>query len=513
MDNQKTIIIGAGIAGLAAGCYLQMNGYDTLIMEAGALPGGLCTGWTRKGYFFDGCLSWLVGSGPNNTFHKFWSELNVIQNMTFVNDEEFAVVNFKDGTQFTLYADADKLEQEFLRIAPEDAAIIKTLTDAIKIISNVDLRIDKAPELFDLTDFQAFKAKAGEYMEVMKKWGGVTIKDFAQQFKSEFVRTNYRKIFWFNADTAVAYFMATMGWVHAKASGYPVESSLHLSKIIEQRYLELGGKIQYHSRVSRIIVDEGAATGVELDNGRIYPADQVISAADGFSTIFEMLEGKYADDDLRYCYENFSTKTAQIYVGLGISRTFDDMPHYMSLELDKPLNANGDAKTDNIFVKIFNKHPDFAPKGKTSVVVYAKTPMGYWEHLKETNPHHYDEQKKAVADEIIGLLEERLGNIKEHIEVVDVSTPCTITRYTSNRNGSWMGWEKHMDNIVQEKKLKRSLPGLANFYMVGHWTQVGGGLPSVVLQARNLVQVLCTENGQPFSTTIGESSLGVSNRG
>lgn len=513
MDNHTTIIIGAGIAGMAAGCYLQMNGYETMIMEAGALPGGLCTGWKRKGYYFDGCLSWLVGSGPNNTFHKFWSELNVIQNMEFVNDEEFAVINFKDGTKFTLYADVDKLEQEFLRVAPEDAAMIKVLTDAIKVISNVDLRIDKAPELFDLSDFQAFKAKAGEYMEVMKKWGSVTIEEFAQQFKSEFVRTNYRKIFWFNVDTAVAYFMATMGWVNAKASGYPVNSSLQLSKIIEQRYMGLGGKIQYHSKVSRILVEEDKVIGIEMENGRIYHADLVISAADGYSTIFEMLEGKYADDDLKYCYENFNTKAAQIYVGLGISRTFEDLPHYMSLELEQPLRSNGDSKADNMFVKIFNKHPGFAPKGKTSIVVYAKTPTGYWENLKETDPRQYEEQKKAVADEIIDLLEERLGRIKENIEVVDVSTPHTIKRYTNNRNGSWMGWEKQMDNIMQEKKLKRSLPGLANFYMIGHWTQVGGGLPSVVLQARNLVQVLCKENGQTFSTTIGESSPGVSSRG
>jgi phytoene dehydrogenase-like protein len=37
------IIIGAGIAGLAAGCYAQMNGYQTSIFEMHSLPGGLCT--------------------------------------------------------------------------------------------------------------------------------------------------------------------------------------------------------------------------------------------------------------------------------------------------------------------------------------------------------------------------------------------------------------------------------------------------------------------------------------
>lgn len=46
---KRVTIIGAGIAGLSAGCYLQMNGYDTQIFEAHNLPGGVCTEWKRNG--------------------------------------------------------------------------------------------------------------------------------------------------------------------------------------------------------------------------------------------------------------------------------------------------------------------------------------------------------------------------------------------------------------------------------------------------------------------------------
>jgi len=47
---KKVVIIGAGIAGLSAGCYARMNGYDVEIHEAHHLPGGLCTAWKRQGY-------------------------------------------------------------------------------------------------------------------------------------------------------------------------------------------------------------------------------------------------------------------------------------------------------------------------------------------------------------------------------------------------------------------------------------------------------------------------------
>ncbi|PJB27742.1 hypothetical protein CO111_03690, partial [Candidatus Desantisbacteria bacterium CG_4_9_14_3_um_filter_50_7] len=41
MEQKKVIIIGAGIAGLSAGCYLAMNGYKVKIFEMHDKPGGL----------------------------------------------------------------------------------------------------------------------------------------------------------------------------------------------------------------------------------------------------------------------------------------------------------------------------------------------------------------------------------------------------------------------------------------------------------------------------------------
>ena len=38
---KKVIIIGAGIAGLSAGCYARMNGYEAEIYEAHTQPGAL----------------------------------------------------------------------------------------------------------------------------------------------------------------------------------------------------------------------------------------------------------------------------------------------------------------------------------------------------------------------------------------------------------------------------------------------------------------------------------------
>ena len=57
--DRSLLVIGGGIAGLSMGCYAQMNGYRSTILEMHDKPGGLMTAWTRKGYTIDYCIHWL----------------------------------------------------------------------------------------------------------------------------------------------------------------------------------------------------------------------------------------------------------------------------------------------------------------------------------------------------------------------------------------------------------------------------------------------------------------------
>ncbi len=57
-------IIGAGVSGLIAGCYLQMSGFHSKIFERHTSSGGLCTSWKKNKYTFESGFQWLLGSGP-----------------------------------------------------------------------------------------------------------------------------------------------------------------------------------------------------------------------------------------------------------------------------------------------------------------------------------------------------------------------------------------------------------------------------------------------------------------
>ncbi len=130
---EKTIIIiGAGISGLSAGCYGQINGFDTTIFEMNAGPGGLCTSWNRKGYLIDGCIEWLVGTNPDNLLYDSWKEIGVLDGKGFIYHDYLMKVEGDNGKSLTLYANADNLEKELLEASPEDSAIIKEFIDAIR---------------------------------------------------------------------------------------------------------------------------------------------------------------------------------------------------------------------------------------------------------------------------------------------------------------------------------------------------------------------------------------------
>ena len=72
--KSKIIIIGGGIAGLSAGVFGQKHGFETEIFEMHTVPGGQCTAWKRKGYMFDYCIAWLMGSS-SGSINTMWKQL------------------------------------------------------------------------------------------------------------------------------------------------------------------------------------------------------------------------------------------------------------------------------------------------------------------------------------------------------------------------------------------------------------------------------------------------------
>ena len=145
MREHSILIIGAGIGGLAAGCYAQANGYRTRIVEMHSAPGGVCTSWTRNGYTFDGCIHNLAGSGPSSAFHKVWRKLGVVPDVQMHAYKEMVRVERSAGEPLKVHADLVKLERVLLRISPADAKTIAELIESAGRHPNLTSSVWRSP--------------------------------------------------------------------------------------------------------------------------------------------------------------------------------------------------------------------------------------------------------------------------------------------------------------------------------------------------------------------------------
>ena len=161
---KKINIIGSGISGLSAACYLQQNGFKTEIFEKHSIPGGLCTSWEKNGYTVNGCLHYIMGTGPGSSFYKMWTEIIDMDAIPYHHHEIWLEVEINENKNkygekvFKLYTNIDQLENYLLDLAPEDKKAIKFFTKPMRIMQKFDL-----PPIMDKLPF--FKAM----------WRGITM--------------------------------------------------------------------------------------------------------------------------------------------------------------------------------------------------------------------------------------------------------------------------------------------------------------------------------------------------
>ncbi|MFC2063281.1 phytoene desaturase family protein [Chloroflexota bacterium] len=497
--NKSMIIIGAGIAGLSAGCYGQMNGYRTRIFEMHDLPGGLCTSWTRKGYTIDGCMHFLLGSNPGTGFYRIWEELGAIQGRQMINQEEYIRFEGEDSKVFSVYTNIGRLEQHMKELAPEDEKVIEEVIKAARKCTGFEIPVEKARELYTLVDYIKMMPRLFPILRFMSKWGKISTLEMAKRVKHpllhQFLLT-YAEL----PDYSMIVLLMALAWHHQKHAGYAVGGSLEFARAIEHRYLDLEGEVHYKSPVAKILVENDTAVGIQLADGIEHYGDIVISAADGRTTIFDMLDGKYVNDKIQNNYESSPLFPPLIQVALGVNRLFDEVPHLVSginYPLDEPVTIAGQ-ELSRLGVHVYNYDPSSAPGGKTVLKVLLNSDYDYWKKLRQ-DTKRYREEKRKIADQVIVLLEQRFPRLADQVEMSDVATPMTWERYTGNWRASHEGWLMTTKNL--NMRMSKTLPGLKRFYMAGQWVEPGGSLPYVAVSGRNVIQIICKQNKKSFVTT------------
>ncbi len=493
--KKSIMIVGAGLAGLATGCYGQMNGYKTKIFEMQDKPGGVCVSWKRKGYTFDFAVHNVFGLTPDSVNNRMWQELGALKGLDVYSFKEFVQVEDPDGKVFTVHTDLEKLEKHMKELSPADEKIITEFVKAARRFSGYDL-------FAAISGGWETKLKMIPLMGQLMKYSKVTLEDYAKSFNDPFLRKAFAIIQYDIPELPVVVTLIFLATLNNGDGGWPVGGSAALSKNIERRYLELGGEVVYRSKVKKIIVKDNAAMGVQLEDGSEHFAEITVSAADGYATIFNMLEGKYVNDTIRTYYKAYpKTQAFGLEVWYGIAKELANEPHAIVRFLDKPVTVEG-RQREKIDIEVFNFDRSVAPSGKTVVKVVMDSDYDYWKNLS-ANAEDYRAEKQKVANLIAECLDKRFPGFMGKIEATDVVTPVSVEHWTGAFRGcqAW-GAPKEITKQVSKNGVSKALPGLRNFYMVGQWAGGTIGLNTVCLLGRNLIREICNKEGKKFSTSM-----------
>ena len=494
--EKKMVIVGAGIAGLSTGYYARLNGFDTLILEAQTTPGGLCAAWTRKGYTFDISMH-LVTNSRRGPFRQMWEELGVVGERDFHYHDAMYTIEGKDN-RLVMWTDSEKLYQALVSISPEDAALSKEFVDLFCGPDMMGAASLKAPELFGPLDYLRMMPALLPIVRLFRRYGKTSLQEFAARFRSPFLREAIRM----SVDTPgwpmPRFPMPVLGGFARSAvtdSGVPIGGSNKAVRGIAERYERLGGAVRCRSRVVDLIIEGDRVTGVRLEDGSELSADTVVWAADGHRLIFDLLEGKYVNDEIRTMYSEWIPVKPLVQVLFGVARDMSAEPARLAFELEKPIEIAGEHhRWLSVVTHAFDRTT--APKGKTALEVWFPTSYEYWKTLA-ANRKGYKEEKQRIADESIAALEQRWPGFASQVEVVDVATPTTYVRYTGNWQGSPDGWYVTVENAAKRTML-RSLPGLEGLYTVGQWTAPYTGTVMAAMSGRQLIEILCRKERRPF---------------
>lgn len=489
---EKVIIVGGGIAGLSAGIYAKQSGFDVTILEMHTIPGGNSTSWKRGGYLFEGGMHWLTGSGKDQPLYKEWCNLGALaDDVPVYNRDPFYTYNY-NGQNVCLYRDVNRLEKHFLSISPDDTKEIKALCKNIKMFCRMSMPI---------MDIKGVKVKEKHAMSLsllvkmlpvflrMSSLSKMSSLEYVERFKHPALREMLNIVV--GGDYNASSLIFTLACLASGDGGYPEGGSLSMALRMAKRYENLGGKINYGKRVQKVLVKNGRAVGVVMNDEEIL-ADAVVVTADTLSAIDNLFDRPLHEPWMEKM--RTSTKLAMnTFICLGIEADLSDLPENMLFLFDTPISYAGN-EINSVSVNNYATFKGYAPKGCTSVTMaLLGDTYDYWKNAKTEGT--YEQEKKQLADTIIEKLTAKLPQIKDKVVVWDVATPLTYERYCGTYKGSWM-------TVIGKGHKTTAYPNIsenvANLYFAGQRLYPPGGLPVAASTGRTAIQYLCRDTDSVF---------------
>lgn len=481
--SKKIVVIGGGIAGLSAGIYAIKAGYEAVVIEKNRIAGGECMGWNRKGHHIDNCIHWLTGTNKETDLWQVWNTIGAIdENTEYAKVDKFYSSRL-DGKEAILWNDLDRTEKELLALAPEDEAEIRKFIQFVRYAEECVIPAKKPMDMMGIKDYIDMGKRMANMPKVMKEYGKFDLYGLAERFKSPIMKklmTDYLP-----PEYTAYSFLVSYGTITSGNGDIPLGGSLAMSQRIVERFVSMGGELRLGESVKCIIIENGRATGVELENGEKIMGDEIISAVDMDLLFNKFIDSSYMPADWQKAYDDSKAypTTSGFQAAYSINADFSqgDTTFFEC----GPIKI-GDRTFRRVYIKNYAYDRSFAPEGKAVLQMNIPQSDEDYKFWKSLGKEEYKKVKEELVAKVTEAIVKEFPELEGNMDLLDSWTPVTYERYCNAYHGAYMSFVTTPD--AKKVKCKGVVKGIKNLWLAGQWIMSPGGLPIAAISGKFAVQ-------------------------
>ncbi|TVR30420.1 MAG: NAD(P)/FAD-dependent oxidoreductase [Spirochaetaceae bacterium] len=504
MADYDVAVIGAGIAGSVCANYLVREGKRVLLLEQNHQSGGNMSGFSRKGFYFD---------GGDQSFESLGAVFPILQDLGVYHKHEWIKARYRMVSKdFDFYIDGIDAVEDALRAAFPAEPGFKPLFAEIREVSRFLDSVCTPWEFPLLHDFSLRRlAQVVPWLAKLKRWS-----TFAYRERACSVIRNPELRHWL---TQIGYyrmpylFFAGFWHIWSHDYWYPCGGMQSLHRSLMDAFTEAGGEVRFNTRVSRIQGGSSAARrALQLTTaeGDTVSATSFVYAGDYRALVSELLGPEYCKPALvrKLNGTRLTEGLVSVYLGLNLSdQALADrlggahhpfyFPNYDVIfpHRDSPRDVHSRMW---LALNHFGPQSRSAPEGRSTLTLQTYSSHAWqhhWNNGGESYPRtaEYRELKQQVGQEMVTQAENLVPELKRHIEFMDVGTPLSLKRFTGNAEGSSGGWcyDNQVSPLFRLPQLNMIRTPLENLYACGHYALWPGGVISAVQCGRIVANLVC----------------------
>ena len=445
VESTDAVIIGAGIGGLSAAAYLARAGRRVILLEQDNHMGGTAHVFRRSGFTFP--------TGPQSfTMPEYIAdslrELGVEQPLCFIRDS-FQVR--RGGMDVMISLPLNELAQQLLNYFPkEQEGILEVINVLEEVIAALDVL---GPQ--DLIDPVGTTNRAAR--DVLERWGSISARELVDRYLQD-ERLKDLLGSQGTSETVMPVVLLAQMWRFMSKVGiwYTGGGICEVPELLAARVRALGGEIRTGERVKRILVQKGAASGVELVGGALIKSPLVISDADYRKTIIELLpQGTIPAYERAVSRMRLTSSAFTVF--LGVKREQVDLSAFHGDHLlvkfmegepvpwEKKRPSQEDFLQDEIWLSWWSRHdPMLAPPGCEGLIIKVSAPFEafapFYGGGRGRHHERYYSMKEEMADALVEAASKVVPGLPGAIIVREVATPLTYQDWGHRSLGSVAGW-------------------------------------------------------------------------